>query len=492
MDSPYSVGTRFLSAMSFPELLLSSLRCGRQRVLPILFGIALLPSFTLANPSDGVVSFGDIQFEGGAGNLTIRQGSDAAIINWGSFSIQRGEVTRFVQPGSNSAVLNRVTGSDASALDGALEANGKVFLINPNGIIVGPSGTIDVGGLVLSTLDISDEDFLGGDDLLFAGDSSAGVVNFGRISAIEGDVFLIGNSVTNAGTIEAANGTVGLAAGSEVLITADPDRNGERVFVRATAGPGGNTGIENSGSIQAAAVELKATGNLYALAINNSGSIRATGARRNGGRVYLRAPGGRISNTGSIEATIPGSAGGQIFIDADELDLGGSLSTDPEGNIDLRARINLLPGASIAGQDLSQLLAEVNDPDAYVNTDRMLQEGAGHPNKLDDPTRAPGGQIIRAGRYGTGPIPIAASTLDNGRVVIGMPGISREPVVSPPVVTTTVPTEVPAPGGGTAPTRISPMTDPDDRGTASPTGTATKPPVPTDSPDQPRGDQPRP
>ncbi len=449
-----------------------------------------------ANPADGVVTFGAAEFLGGNGNLTIRQTTEKAIINWGDFSISRGELTEFIQPGSNAAVLNRVVGGNPSALDGALRANGKVFLINPNGILVGPSGTIDVGGLVLSTLDVSDDDFLSGRDMIFTGTSGAGVVNYGRISAIDGDVFLIGNSVANYGTIEAANGTVGLGAGSEVLISAEPNRDGERVFVRAAAGPRGSTGVENAGSIEAAAIELKAHGNLYALAINNSGSLRATGANRSGGRVFLRAPGGKITNTGTIEATIPGSAGGRILIESLDLDLGGSLSTDPEGDISLLSRVNLLPGATIGGQKLDDLLVDVNKPDAFVPTDAFLREGAGHAAGMEAPIDRRTGRILREGRLATGPAPVLAATSSNGRVVIGMPGVTNESAVGTPVPAATANPAAAPPAiinDDARPTRINPGTTvPAGSGSASPTGTNTQPPVPVESPTTPNGDAPRP
>src|SRR5690606_14902950 len=87
-----------------------------------------------------------------------------AIINWQSFSIGANEITRFIQQSQASAVLNRVTGGggaiDPSVILGALQSNGRVFLINPSGITFGAGAQIDVAGLVASTLDISNADFL--------------------------------------------------------------------------------------------------------------------------------------------------------------------------------------------------------------------------------------------------------------------------------------------------------------------------------------------
>ncbi len=166
-----------------------------------------------ANPSGGIVVHGDVQFGSGAGgNRQINQNSRNAIINWADFSIDKGELTQFNQSGANAAVLNRVTGNNPSAIHGALKANGNVFVINPNGILVGPTGTIDVHGLVLSTLDIDNGEFLAGGDMNFKG-NGAGVTSFGKINAIGGDVFLLGRTVQNSGTIT-ASGTVGMGAGN--------------------------------------------------------------------------------------------------------------------------------------------------------------------------------------------------------------------------------------------------------------------------------------
>ncbi|MGD9748420.1 MAG: filamentous hemagglutinin N-terminal domain-containing protein, partial [Verrucomicrobiales bacterium] len=295
----------------------------------LLPGLGAVSLPVRANPSGGVVTHGGVHIgEALNGHLMINQLSDKAIINWEDFSIGAGEITQFLQPGAGSAVLNRVVSGNPSAIHGALRANGKVMVINPNGILVGASGSIDVGGLVLSTLDLSDADFLGGGDLVFKGNTNAGVVNYGRINAVGGDVFLMGRSVTNSGTIAASGGTVGLAAGQEVLISASPNAEGERVFVRTTSGTTGGAGVTNSGTIEGAVVELKAHGNMFALAINNSGTVRATGSVSQGGKVFLRAPGGRIENSGSIAATLPGGNGGRILLEASQIDAGGTISAD--------------------------------------------------------------------------------------------------------------------------------------------------------------------
>ncbi len=315
-------------------------------------GLALMgPATVRANPSGGVVVNGGIEIgENLGGHLRILQSTQKGIINWEDFSISAGELTEFLQPGRDASTLNRVVSGNPSAIQGALRANGKLFVINPNGIMVGPGGSIDVAGLVLSTLDVSDGDYLTGGDMIFRGSSGAGVKNFGRINAIGGDVFLMGNTVENTGTIT-ASGTVGLAAGEEVLITANPDANGERVFVKPAGGVGAGTGISNTGGIEGAAVELKAHGNLYALAINNQGSLRATGANRSGGAVYLRAPGGRVENGGNIEATLPDGDGGRILIEGAVVNAGGVIDASATTQQGQGGEITLLGGEiSVTGR----------------------------------------------------------------------------------------------------------------------------------------------
>lgn len=263
-----------------------------------------------AQPSGGTVVAGAASIAGGAHDVVITQASDRTIINWSSFSTLAGDSVRFIQPDAGSATLNRVLGGEASTLDGALTANGRVFLINPQGILIGAGARIDTAGFTASTLDVADAEFLAGGDLHFAGDSSAAVVNLGAIDAAAGDVFLIARRVENDGTVTAANGTAGLAAGSEVLLTTGGD---ERVFVQAGSAPGE---VVNAGTVRAAAAELKAAGgNTYALAINNTGLVRATGAMEQGGQIWLVASDkGTVTNAGTLDASSDAGRGGRVVV----------------------------------------------------------------------------------------------------------------------------------------------------------------------------------
>ena len=154
-------------------------------------------------------------------NTLVTQSSDRAAINWQSFSIGEGETVRFAQPSASSVALNRVLGQNPSQILGSLSANGQVFLVNPNGVLFGQGARVDVGGLVASTLGISNSDFLAG-RYRFGTDGVTGgtaqVTNVGSIIANGGYVALIGPQVKNSGSITAASGSVALAAGEQVTL----------------------------------------------------------------------------------------------------------------------------------------------------------------------------------------------------------------------------------------------------------------------------------
>lgn len=291
-----------------------------------------------ANPSGEQVVAGSASFSRSGNTLQINT-SDRVIINWQDFSIQAGELTKFLQPGADSAALNKVISGNPSSILGALQANGRIYLVNPNGIMVGGGATINCGAFIASTLDINNAEFLAGGDLHLQGNSAAAIVNQGRISADGGDVFLIARQVDNQGTISAPGGTVGLAAGNEVLLA---ESGAERLFVRPTAADGAwnLNGIRNAGTLEGAQAELKAHGNIYAFAINNEGVVRATGVELRDGRVLLKAEEGLVRNAGTIAAESPAGNGGHaVELAARSMDNRGAILANGArgGSVVLRA-----------------------------------------------------------------------------------------------------------------------------------------------------------
>ena len=244
-----------------------------------------------------------------AGALTVTQSSSKAILDWSSFSIGAGGKVAF--DNGKGATLNRVTGAEASSLDGLLTGTGSVYLINPNGVIIGKSGVVQVGGsFVASTLDTSDAGFLKGGALGFGGASTAQVVNLGHVGSLGGDVALIAAQVSNAGAILAANGSAGLIAGHSVVMLRDGALDEGRFSVLLG---GAGTSATNTGLVSAADAELRAEGgNVYALAGDTAGVIRATGVKSGGGKVWLVAQGGELDLAGQVTAQGAGGAGGAI------------------------------------------------------------------------------------------------------------------------------------------------------------------------------------
>jgi filamentous hemagglutinin family protein len=137
-----------------------------------------------AQPAGGRITAGTGSLASAGGLTQVNQTSDRMIVDWNSFSIPAGATVNFNQPRALSAVLNRVTGADASAIFGTLSANGRVYLLNPNGVLIGPSGRVQTAGFVAATTHLSDQDFLRGTGLNLTGGTDASVVNRGRVSAL--------------------------------------------------------------------------------------------------------------------------------------------------------------------------------------------------------------------------------------------------------------------------------------------------------------------
>jgi len=253
-------------------------------------------------------------------SLTVSQSSNRAIIDWSSFSIGQGASVQFNN--GAGATLNRVTGGTASAIDGLLSATGGVYLINPNGVIIGKTGVVNVGGtFAASTLDVADDNFMSGGSLTFTGPSTAAVINFGKIGALGGDVALIASRVDNVGEIDAANGDAGLIAGHQVVLRDKALDDGKFSVLVG----GSNTSSTNGGLIQAAEVELRANGgNVYALAGNTQSVIKASGVSSRNGKVFLVAEAGSLSLGGVIQARGADGAGGQVETSASSVHIGSA------------------------------------------------------------------------------------------------------------------------------------------------------------------------
>ncbi|MDO9490383.1 MAG: filamentous hemagglutinin N-terminal domain-containing protein, partial [Sphingomonadaceae bacterium] len=214
----------------------------------------------------------------------------------------------------SSVALNRVLGPDASAIFGSLTANGKVFLVNPNGVLFGKGAQVNTAGLVASTLDIGDADFAAG-RYAFTGGSSGSVVNQGAINSDGGFVALLGATVSNQGLIQANMGSVVLAAGEAMTL----DVAGDGLLNVAVARGAVNALVENGGMLRADGGQVlmtaQAAGQLLKTVVNNSGTIEARTLQDRGGVIKLLGDmaSGSMTVAGTLDASAPsGGDGGFI------------------------------------------------------------------------------------------------------------------------------------------------------------------------------------
>ena len=281
------------------------------------------------------------------GALTMTQTSARGVVDWRSFSIgANGSVT--IDNGAG-ATLNRVTGGDLSRIDGLLKATGSVYLINPNGIVVGRDGRVVTGGsFVASTRDIANRAFMAGGAMIASGTGAGNVVNQGSIVARDGDVVLIGRSVSNEGAIDAPKGTATLAAANSVLLSTVGGPAG--IYVAPDTGADGS--VTQSGRIAAAAAALKAAGgDIYTLAGNRSGLIAATGTATIDGQVWLTAPGGQVAVAGTVTATNHDGSGGGIVANGHTVALGSTAALTAGGT---RGGTILIGVSNVGGGDLAE------------------------------------------------------------------------------------------------------------------------------------------
>ncbi len=274
----------------------------------------LVPTLAAALPSGGQVAGGQATISQPTGtSLQIQQATDKAILNWQSFSIGGNEAVRFMQPSISSIALNRIVGGNPSVILGQLQANGRIFLINPNGILFGAGAQINVGGLLATTLQIRDEDFMAG-RYLFAQDplkSLGTVINRGDIRVSDhGFVILTAPGVANEGLIVANLGKAVLASGQKLTVDLMGDglinyAVSEKVLAQVT-GPDGkplSSAVSNSGTIQAdggqVVLSAKASGDIFSSVVNQGGIVRALSLVDHGGVVRLEGS-DPVANTGTV------------------------------------------------------------------------------------------------------------------------------------------------------------------------------------------------
>ena len=314
------------------------------RTTTSLSSAALLLAFAgvaAANPTDGVVTAGSAVINGaGTANTVINQTTDKAVIDWRGFDINAGESTRFNQPSSSSITLNRVTSSSASRINGNLSANGNLLIINQNGVVFGSNARVDVNGLVVSTADIENADFMNGSGPLLlskAGNNpNATIINQGQITARDaGLVGLVAPNVINSGIITARLGRVQLASGDAATVDLYGDGLMEVVVSDAVT----QQLVANEGIIAADGGRIALTAAAGRQIVDSlivvRGSLKAPSITQREGKIIIGAEGSNAVK-GNIAADKGKKQGAStVIVENALLDVSGrDAQTDVSGSLD--------------------------------------------------------------------------------------------------------------------------------------------------------------
>jgi len=296
------------------------------------------PPAVNALPTGGQVAAGNVAITQTISSsnavMNINQSSQKAIINWNSFDVGKNATVNFNQPNANASTLNRVNSATPSMINGAVNANGQVIFVNPNGVIFGKGAEINTGGIIATTMDIKDADYLNG-NMNFSGNGAGRVINKGVIKGNNANSYiaLMAPEVRNEGVISAtlsSNNTAALIAGQKVTLTI---HNGQLSSYQVDASAI-KTLIENKRLIEVKGgqvfIAANAASDLKASVVNNTGTIKADGFSQNGGQISIVAS--NVTQSGTVSANSDTSNGGQINITADTTNLDSGSNTTAKGN----------------------------------------------------------------------------------------------------------------------------------------------------------------
>ena len=368
------------------------------RKLSLLIGIIALGTITLgdvdAAPADGQVTSGAGTITQAGNTTTINQGTQNLSLSWSHFNIAPHEVVNFVQPSASAIAVNRIFDTSATQILGHLNANGQIYLINPNGIVFGQGSEVNVGGLVASTLNITDNN-LNSTTKTFSGKGTGSVINQGKLAAANGGyIALLGNHVSNQGIITAQLGTVALAGGSAMTLTFADNSLVKLQVTQSTL----NNLVENKQLVQANGglvfMDAGAKASLLASVVNNTGIVEAKTVSSHEGVITLLGgmEAGTVNVGGKLDAGAPnGGNGGLVETSASTVKVNDSASVstlaskgqsgtwiiDPK-DFTIAASGGNMTGtavnAALAGGDLAILSSNGSNPSGFgdINVNEAL------------------------------------------------------------------------------------------------------------------------
>jgi filamentous hemagglutinin family protein len=313
----------------------------------IISAALIAPAY--AAPAGGAVTGGQAIIWQSGNTTTVNQSSSRTVIDWSSFNVGANESVHFNQPSSSSIALNRIHDASPSQIDGALSANGQVWLINPNGMLFGASAQVNVAGLLATASDISNAGFLaGGNSLTPGGNPNATIANAGHIAVADGGVAaLAGPNVGNSGLIEARLGKVALASGDSFTV----DLYGDGL-INLKASPAINSQlVSNSGAIVAdgghVLLTAAAAGNVVNSLINMDGIVQADSVGTQNGSVTLYAEGSNAV-AGNVAADKGQKSGSSEVLVSGTISASGKGSGATGGSVQvLGDHVGLLTGSMI-------------------------------------------------------------------------------------------------------------------------------------------------
>ena len=261
--------------------------------------------------------------------VVINLSNNKSVLQWDRLNVPIGATLQFSQPNAQSVVLNRVVSVDPARIDGVMNSNGQVWILSGSGVLFGKNSQVNVQGLMASTRDISNADFLAG-KYAFSGGGAGKVSNLGDISVADGGyVLLVGSEVDNQGRIQAQLGQVKLASGKAFVL----DLHGDKllrfdVTEALTGGDGQASKVSNAGQMVAdgGAVQMtaRAANGLVAQVVNTGGLLQANSARMVNGQIVLDAgPGGEVVAGGQIstQGLDAAATGGSVTVVGDKITL---------------------------------------------------------------------------------------------------------------------------------------------------------------------------
>lgn len=302
--------------------------------------LLLAASSLYALPQGEEIVSGNADFQiSDSQSLKIRA-SDKAILEYSSFNIDERESVEFIQPSAKSTVLNRITSQNPSKILGNLNANGRVFLVNPNGVYFGPNATVSTASFLASTLNIRNEDFINENYQFYLepGSESSSIINDGFISSPEGFISFLAPIIENRGSVLAKAGKVAFASAEKVTL----DFTGDGLIQFSVDGDLKESLIENYGQIEATngsvQLSLRTAKKAIKMVVNADGITPANGIEENNGIVRLvhnckvtakniRVDGGegsKIDVQGLIDASSQREKGGAVQILGENIQLIGA------------------------------------------------------------------------------------------------------------------------------------------------------------------------